>query len=291
MFELFYDIPREELAAFRHVAALQHFEPGDVIIREGSEAHGFYVLVKGVVEVYCETTQGETVLAHLSGHEVFGEMGLINPERLRTANVRASTHVDVFYIPADPYRLMQRHGDIESRRVLLRNTLYILRRRLAHNRPLDSAPRPSYLTWHDSDRRDADAALKDVQNQLKRTGVFKRVARERLEPGHVLCRQDELAQGFWFVHSGTLELAREPDRGREILLRHLHAPCLIGEIGFFTGAPRLATVRAADAIEVTTFDHGRYDDLWERDPETALELMLAAARLLVVTILAQRRPE
>ena len=59
---------------------------GDVLIKEGDEAKGMYVIIAGEVEV----TMNEKHVATLSGHDFFGELALITSEP-RTAKVAVSS--------------------------------------------------------------------------------------------------------------------------------------------------------------------------------------------------------
>ena len=57
---------------------------GDVVIREGDDADGFFVIESGLVEV----TQGDRVLRREGPGEFFGEIGLLR-DVPRTATVTA----------------------------------------------------------------------------------------------------------------------------------------------------------------------------------------------------------
>jgi NADH dehydrogenase len=73
-----------------------HFEPGDIIIKQGEPPAAFYVIESGEVEVVRATQEkpdGE-IIAVLGAGSFFGEQALINNQP-RTASVRARSVVEV----------------------------------------------------------------------------------------------------------------------------------------------------------------------------------------------------
>lgn len=73
-------------------------EPGAVIIEEGKEPSGLYILLEGEVEVSKIDAGGDrVVLAYLHQGEVFGEIGLVE-NRLTTATVSAADKSVLLYL-------------------------------------------------------------------------------------------------------------------------------------------------------------------------------------------------
>jgi NADH:quinone reductase (non-electrogenic) len=73
-----------------------HYEPGDVVYRQGDLGDCLYIIMKGQVEVVHKEQEGEKehVLACLGPGEYFGEMALLN-QRAREATVRCQEPLDV----------------------------------------------------------------------------------------------------------------------------------------------------------------------------------------------------
>jgi hypothetical protein len=78
----------------RRGVAQVHFEPGEIIFRQGDPGDLVYTILRGEVEVIREDEGGaERLLAKMGEGEYFGEMALIS-DAPRTATVRALTAVD-----------------------------------------------------------------------------------------------------------------------------------------------------------------------------------------------------
>jgi len=82
---------------FDHTVEVERYSAGDVIYRQGEEAHKMYVLKEGRVDIQYN---GHTVTT-LSEGEIFGEMALIEGQT-RIAAVRANT--DCVLVPIDQRR-------------------------------------------------------------------------------------------------------------------------------------------------------------------------------------------
>ena len=71
-----------------------HYEPGQIICRQGDLAQSFYIILSGRVQVFRRQNGQETEVATLGPGEYFGEIALLKEVR-RTASIRALTPVDV----------------------------------------------------------------------------------------------------------------------------------------------------------------------------------------------------
>lgn len=83
-----------------------HHDFGEVIIRQGDEAHAFYVLVAGRVRVLKEQVNGEEItLQRLHPGDEFGESALLET-RTRTSTVRCSTAADVLRLDRERFKAL-----------------------------------------------------------------------------------------------------------------------------------------------------------------------------------------
>jgi len=76
----------------------------ELIIREGEKDESFFIIEKGTVEVYLDSTHGSRkVLTTLQEGDFFGEIALLTGQK-RTANVRALTEVRVYRLDKDSFK-------------------------------------------------------------------------------------------------------------------------------------------------------------------------------------------
>jgi small-conductance mechanosensitive channel/CRP-like cAMP-binding protein len=94
------DAERQELAGKMSVAP---FRSGEVITRQGNEAHYLYIMAKGEAKV-CVSADGQTrQVATIGVCDVFGEMGLMTGAP-RTATVTALTEVVCYRLGKDAFQ-------------------------------------------------------------------------------------------------------------------------------------------------------------------------------------------
>lgn len=98
----FRDLDRVSVA--RLVGALEErvFRRGEVILREGADANGLYLLGQGEVTV----TVGDTEVGRIAAPSHFGDLGLLLARR--TATIRAATDVRVLRLPREPFEELVR---------------------------------------------------------------------------------------------------------------------------------------------------------------------------------------
>ncbi len=96
----------------------QHFEPGDLVFRQGDVGDSVYVIEQGECEVLREKDGAAEVLATLAGGDYFGEMALLS-DQTRNATIRARSAVDVLIIPKHDFNKLRASvpafGDVFSK--------------------------------------------------------------------------------------------------------------------------------------------------------------------------------
>ena len=119
-----------------------------VIINAGDHSNELYYLIKGSVSVLIEDDDGhEIVLAYLNGGDFFGEIGMFDERRERTAWVRARTQCEVASISYERLRSLS-HG--------LPEVLYAMLSQMA-------------LRLRNTSRKVGDLAFMDVAGRVART--------------------------------------------------------------------------------------------------------------------------
>jgi CRP/FNR family transcriptional regulator, cyclic AMP receptor protein len=81
---LFESLNSKSLDRLEKIARTREFKPGDVIVKEGDEGVGFFLITSGKVDL----TRGDTAIATLKQGQFFGEMALLDNHR-RSATVTA----------------------------------------------------------------------------------------------------------------------------------------------------------------------------------------------------------
>src|SRR5260370_21461915 len=94
-------LDRVDIARLIGASEDAHFEPGTLILEEGTVADSLYLLGHGAVEVSVRANGADQVVNSLTAPATFGGFGLLLPER--TATLPALTEVQVWRIPRDAF--------------------------------------------------------------------------------------------------------------------------------------------------------------------------------------------
>ncbi|NDY91912.1 cyclic nucleotide-binding domain-containing protein [Ideonella livida] len=108
-------------------------------------------------------------------------------------------------------------------------------------------------------------------------GVLAHYLQPELVPrGTILIHYGEQGHSMFLLESGTLQ-AYVPDatKGRR-RISILRPGAVCGELSLFGSAPRMAQVEAMSACSVWCLTRARFEELTQRQPTLAMELMRAA---------------
>jgi membrane protein len=94
-----------------------HYEPGEILIREGDTSREAYFLHAGEVAVYKRFPDGEKHLTDMREGNLLGEMAYLLDEP-RTASVRAKTAVTALVLPPQMLEELMRYSAPLSRRII-----------------------------------------------------------------------------------------------------------------------------------------------------------------------------
>lgn len=103
-------------------------------------------------------------------------------------------------------------------------------------------------------------------------GLIAALPPRMLAPGETLMRQGEASDAAWFLETGSLSVRAETIYG-PVPIATLDAPCLIGEIGAFTGLARTASVEATTQTRVYRIDRAQLMALGREKPELLLSVI------------------
>ena len=104
--------------------------------------------------------------------------------------------------------------------------------------------------------------------------------RESLLEGTVLIRQDEPLDDMFVLESGRLRVETVTPQGRRMRLRTLRPGVMVGEVAWYTGAPRTADVVAATPSVVLRLRRSSIERIEAEEPELAAEMHRWLAKTL-----------
>jgi CRP/FNR family cyclic AMP-dependent transcriptional regulator len=90
-------LSEDQLLSFAKAGELELYEPGEVIVTEGTLGDAIYLILSGRSHV-CKKKAGDRELAELCEGEFFGEMSLVEATA-RSATVVVTTPTRVFRLP------------------------------------------------------------------------------------------------------------------------------------------------------------------------------------------------
>ncbi|HLY45510.1 MAG TPA: cyclic nucleotide-binding domain-containing protein [Stellaceae bacterium] len=96
------DLAVDEILATLGDAKAISLKPGDVLFREGDEAHAMYVLKQGTLRVL----SGSTILETVREGGIIGEMAIIEERMPRSATVIAGTYCELVEIDVPRFLAM-----------------------------------------------------------------------------------------------------------------------------------------------------------------------------------------
>ncbi len=102
--EVFRSLNQEEMRKLAGRLSPTPFEPGEIVMRQGSEAHWLYLLTSGTAAVEVQDSNGARFLVNkLAPGDVFGEMSLLTGAA-RSATVIAETEIETYRMDAESFR-------------------------------------------------------------------------------------------------------------------------------------------------------------------------------------------
>lgn len=232
----------EHFAALKPLLQEEHYEFGDVIVKQGDPADSFYILTHGRARAVKVKEDGEEIpLGLLKPGDGFGEAAL-SVGGTRSATVRGSTSVDVLRIHRDDFlTLVQQVPDLKR---------YI--EMTGRSRALQS-----FLYQFSNFGRLPATALRSMIDKLTPVGVAK---------GDLIIREGDAAGPLYVIEKGRAR-AFAGVNGRERNLAFYREGDFFGELSILNGAPRAASVEASTDCQLLALDPESVLELRNRFPE------------------------
>jgi NTE family protein len=111
--------------------------------------------------------------------------------------------------------------------------------------------------------------------------LLARVERVALRRGEAPFRQGDVADGWYVVASGRLQIVARDAEGREKILNEIGRGESLGEVAMLSGTTRTATPYAVRDTELFRFSSAHFHEIAERHPRMMLSISRAMARRAV----------
>jgi SulP family sulfate permease len=110
--------------------------------------------------------------------------------------------------------------------------------------------------------------------------------RSVITAGDQVVRQGEPSNSLYIVESGKLSVVVETSEGKQVRLRSSTAGALLGELGFFLGTPRTASVVATEPSVLYRLTRESLERMQADDPPVAAAFNAFVTRLLAHRVVA-----
>jgi predicted acylesterase/phospholipase RssA/CRP-like cAMP-binding protein len=227
-------VPHLAAAAERMCAS-----PGTQICAAGEPADAMILVVDGTVDVLDPSTSAPAVIVRAG--EVAGDLPA--PSTSRTRTVRARTEVIYARIPA---AALEELGPLDE--AMASSVAPLLVQTLVRWHLFTSAASRLGLD---------DVAVRELEGQVEWLVLHR---------GEVLMREGESADSLFVLISGRLQVFRTKASGEIQPIAETAAGETIGEMAFFTGEPRSASVSAMRDSVVVRLPHTVFEQLIARRP-------------------------
>jgi ATP-binding cassette subfamily B protein len=232
----------EHFAAIEPLLQEEHYEFGDVIVKEDDPADSFYVLTSGRARALKIKPDGEEIpLGVLKPGDSFGEAAL-SEGGTRNATVRCSTAVDLLRLDRDDFtELVHRVPDLKQ---------YV--ETTGRDRALQS-----FLYQFSNFGRLPTSVLRGMIDRLKPVTI---------EKGNLIIREGDDAGPLYIMQKGRARAFAGID-GQKRNLAFYREGDFFGELSVLNGSPRAASVEAFTDCQLLSLEPKSVQDLRRRFPE------------------------
>jgi ATP-binding cassette subfamily B protein len=239
---MFRFVSDEHFDAIKALLEEEHYEFGDLIVRQGDPATSFYVLTTGRARALKIKPDGEEIpLGVLKPGDSFGEAALAEGGT-RNATVRCSTAVDLLRIDRDDFlELVRRVPDLKH---------YI--EATGRNRALQS-----FLYQFSNFGRLPTSVLR---------GMIDKLTPVTFEKGNLIIKEGDKAGPLFVIEKGRAR-AFSGLNGKERNLAFYREGDFFGELSILNDSPRAASVEAFTDCQLLCLEPQSVRDLRRRFPE------------------------
>jgi ferredoxin-NADP reductase/CRP-like cAMP-binding protein len=212
--------------------------PGEIIVREGDIGDDFYLVAAGALHVLGRAFDGsELVLDRIGSGACFGEQALLAEHPVpRSASVRAVTRSRLLVLPR---KALKEAGEADAALIAaLRKT---------------------------GEGQKAELNTRFRERILSTLGIAGDYSIEHYSEGDFVFREGDPGEKIYLVTAGRALVLRGSGEEERVISELLPGQ-FFGELAILNNAPRVASVKAGDALEVVALDGLWFRLLLERNP-------------------------
>ncbi|MCO4781705.1 MAG: peptidase domain-containing ABC transporter [Candidatus Cloacimonetes bacterium] len=256
-------IPNDEIQKIADTFQVYSFSLGDIILKAGDKAQGFFVVYSGKCRVLDDSGPDKAItLATLQKGDSFGEESLLlNKEISKT--IRASSTVIVLKIPAQVFhQLISKYDEFHQliqQRIQLHDEVNFLR---------------TLQVFSSLNPKDSKLLLDSVQ-------------RVSLKEGQFLFEENDPGDAAFIIRKGKVKIVKQSSK--DTLIAIIRPGVLIGEMSLLYSRPRSAAALATEDTELLKLSRDQFVSITEKSPNVEKLLNKQATYRLMQeeTLLAQ----
>lgn len=281
-----------------------HFEPGQVIFREGDIANRFYLIERGEIALESSSGRGETIpIQSLGSQDVLGWSWLFPPYYYHF-DARVLKPTDAIFFYGTRIRELC-ESDAELGYELLKKMAMTLLKRLRAwtqklaeitPRAAETLPhlRPSALDWTYDNTKSLHRLiaghpfLKTI-SQGNRLAISAGVYEKVFESGELIVKSGDFANEFFLIVEGQVALEHPAIRGPSIPIQIVDAGDVVGWSWLLPPFTSHFQARALERTRTLVLNGARLLILSEANHDLGYELMCRITELVIQRLQATRK--
>jgi len=196
-------------------------EADEHIIDQGDDGDNFYVIDRGIFDIYVKIDGADKKVGAYNNKGSFGELALMY-NTPRAATIVSSGDGIIWALDR-----------VTFRKIVLK-AAYL--RRKMHEALLEKVPMLKHL------------------NEFERMNVADALESRQYEDGEVIIKQGEDGTTMFFIERGEVSVKMKDDTGREVEITCLSSSQYFGELALVTHKPRAASVISKGGCKVAALD-------------------------------------
>ena len=124
----------------------------------------------------------------------------------------------------------------------------------------------------------ADVPLFQLIDEDERATLAGMLGTRAFEKGETIFNEGEHGDAIYLVRSGRVQVFCFSDSGEKIVLGENECGDVFGEISLLDGGPRTASAVAVEPTETLTLDRAKLEELVQRHPHVAIDLLTVMGR-------------